>query len=232
MKRMTRQIRLYEAIAKGKTREVEQLIAHGVHLNARDAEEWSPLIAAISKDSLSIAKILLANGAKPNLNVGDGFTPLHLAAGLGRKSMAKLLIRSGARVNAKTVFFRWAPLHIATFLQERDMIHFLLNNGADINARLASGDTTLRLAVITEPPDVELVRFLLAKGADVNALDELPAESFRKSSGYKRVLRLVERHRARINLFPTTKARSKATRKTRGEREICLVDTSMCGRPK
>lgn len=77
------------------------LVSDPLSVNARDAQDMTPLHLAAAKGHLHVAEVLVANGAE--LNVADvryRLTPLHLAAQHGHQLMTKFLLAKGANVDA------------------------------------------------------------------------------------------------------------------------------------
>jgi ankyrin repeat protein len=69
-----RNSQLIRAAEKGQTKEVYRLIEAGADVNGRDAEGWTPYMAASSMGQLDAMRVLVAFGAKtvpPDLNDED-----------------------------------------------------------------------------------------------------------------------------------------------------------------
>eukprot|EP01006_Ploeotia_vitrea_P051550 TRINITY_DN67577_c8_g1_i11.p1 TRINITY_DN67577_c8_g1~~TRINITY_DN67577_c8_g1_i11.p1 ORF type:complete len:1276 (+),score=127.69 TRINITY_DN67577_c8_g1_i11:575-3829(+) len=79
---------------------VKALIAHpGINLSAPDAQDCTPLHAALIKNSISIAQQFVDVSSKLDLNRQDnlGLTPLMYAIGIRNDDIALKLLRAGAR---------------------------------------------------------------------------------------------------------------------------------------
>ena len=109
---------LHQAVRSGQRKLVEQLLAKGTDVNAKDRWDWSLLHYA--EGSVDLTRLLLDKGANPNAETASGQTPLHLAADKGRKAEVELLISRGAAVNAKNYYGR-TPLSYAEDLGSNDM---------------------------------------------------------------------------------------------------------------
>ena len=93
-------ISIHDAASAGNIEAVQQHLAAGTDVNAKDNRGRTPLYRATNKE---IAKLLIASGADVNAKDVAGGTPLHAAIGLGHKETVELLIAKGADVNAKVV---------------------------------------------------------------------------------------------------------------------------------
>lgn len=60
----SRNFQLIRAAEKGQTKEVYRLIEAGADVNGRDAEGWTPYMAASSMGQLDAMRVLVAFGAK------------------------------------------------------------------------------------------------------------------------------------------------------------------------
>jgi ankyrin repeat protein len=93
-------IPIWDAAEDGNIEAVQQHLAAGTDVNAKDNRGRTPLYRATNKE---IAKLLIASGADVNAKDVAGGTPLHAAIGLGHKETVELLINKGSDVNAKVV---------------------------------------------------------------------------------------------------------------------------------
>jgi hypothetical protein len=96
-------ISIHIAAMQGNLEAVKQHIAAGTDVNAKDRDDWPPLLKAAWHGHKEIAELLIAKGADVNARDSIGGTPLHKAALRGRKEIAELLIANGADVNAKDI---------------------------------------------------------------------------------------------------------------------------------
>ncbi|RIS72923.1 ankyrin repeat domain-containing protein [Mycobacteroides abscessus] len=77
----------------------ERLIANGADVNAREAENWTPLHFAARTDSPEVVRLLLDSGADINAINGRGETPITLAVASIKRSgtgVLQLLRERGA----------------------------------------------------------------------------------------------------------------------------------------
>ena len=70
---------LRRALAQEDRKALEEALARGARLEARDARGRTPLMAACARGALPAARLLLEAGANPNTRDADGTAALHLA---------------------------------------------------------------------------------------------------------------------------------------------------------
>lgn len=93
---------LMVAAANGSVREVENLIAQGVDVNAQNRLGATALMYAIYySGSVDVARILVENGADVNTKDVYGLTALMHAAYSGKEDLVVLLMENGADVHLK-----------------------------------------------------------------------------------------------------------------------------------
>lgn len=143
-------------------------------INARGANEWTPLYWAARTGRLHVVEFLLNEGALVNAKV-DGVhiepayrsedeTALHAAAMGGHPEVAALLIRRGANIHADDG--DWiTPLHIAACSGSMPVARLLVSKGARVKAKGRNGITALHLAALRGHR--EMAEFLLANGERV-----------------------------------------------------------------
>ena len=85
----------------GKYKAIEQHLAAGTNVNAKDENGKTPLHFAAFQGHTAIAELLIAKGADLNAKDNQGATPLHGASLFGFGLIVELLIDKGADVNAK-----------------------------------------------------------------------------------------------------------------------------------
>jgi ankyrin repeat protein len=105
---------LFEAVSRGDSKRVEELLGMGVNPNAR-AEGRFVVVAGRAQESVLECR---------------NCTPLHVAAYAGHARIVKLLIKHGGDVNTKDDL-GLTPLHYAAYGRNAKVIQVLLNSGAD-----------------------------------------------------------------------------------------------------
>ena len=165
---------LHAAAAKGRSKNLELLLASGADVNRRDADGSTALFKAVSSaikvrhhaDREAAVSLLLEAGADVNKGEGTGGrTPLMEAAACGEKAAVQLLLEAGADVNHQRADGRTALMDAARSGQE-GTVALLLVAGADVNLQRADGRTALLDAASSGKEGS--VALLLAAGADVN----------------------------------------------------------------
>jgi hypothetical protein len=101
-KKMTPDISIHDAAQSGNIGAIELHLHLGQEVDARDADEQTPLHFATQGGRNEIAKLLIANGADVNAKKDGGFTPLFFVAFGRNLETTQILIANGADVNAKS----------------------------------------------------------------------------------------------------------------------------------
>ena len=127
---------LFEAVSRGDSKRVEELLGMGVNPNAR-AEGRLVIVAGRAQESVLECR---------------NCTPLHVAAYAGHARIVKLLIKHGADVNAKDDL-GLTPLHYAAYGRNARVIQVLLNSGSDPLALDAYCRTPLDLLGFKRNPE-------------------------------------------------------------------------------
>ena len=145
---------IHDAARDGNIKAVEQHLAAGTDVNAKDVDGWTPLDMANDKETadplskhggkyrgeleaeesihiaaefghLEAVRQHLAAGADVNAKDDDGQTPFYIAAQSGNREVAELLIAKGADVNAKAKS-GWTPLHEAAIFGRKEAVELLI----------------------------------------------------------------------------------------------------------
>jgi hypothetical protein len=147
---------------------IEQRLASGGDINAKDENGWTLLHEAAYEGDTEMLEMLLAKGADVNIKNDAGLTPLYYAV-QENNTTTELLLAKGADVEVRNVSGQ-TLLHTAAEAGNTDVVQMLLAKGADVNAKDKHNFTPLHLAAARGSSGVAEV--LLANGAQVNAKDK------------------------------------------------------------
>lgn len=170
------------------------LLDHGVSVNAKSPEGFTPLTTAIREDRADMVDLLLARGADPAIRGQDW--PINLA--VKRPSILKKLLPAVANPkNFKGV------VEMAVCADQLESIRLLLQAGFNVEDK--NGGVFSPLTSAIRDGNKEIVRYLIDEaGADVNAAGEhLPIiKAIRRMRGTDtEILELLLDRGADINLM-------------------------------
>jgi ankyrin repeat protein len=160
-------------------RVAQLLLNHGVDVNTRCKDDWTPLHLASYFGNVEIVRLLLDHGADLDAATRNmGNKPLHqVSYGKYRSQedgvrVAQLLFDRGADVNARRKNDR-TPLHLASYYGNVEIVRLLLDNGADLDAATGNmGDKPLHKVSYgkyrSQEDGVRVAQLLFDRGADVN----------------------------------------------------------------
>ncbi|XP_049769765.1 speckle-type POZ protein-like [Schistocerca cancellata] len=122
--------RLTEAARTGKLDELQNLLAAGAPVDAKDGSGYTALHLAVTNASVDAVKCLLNAGANVNAKDSSEQTPLHAAAYRGDLKIMWALLTASAEVNVQD---RWGktPLHWAASTNYTEAVRTLLLAGAE-----------------------------------------------------------------------------------------------------
>jgi ankyrin repeat protein len=126
---------LHHAAERGDLAQLDELVAGGTPVNARDLCQRTPLMLAAQAGRLDTARELLARGAYVDLHEKGSYTALLLAASNGHTGVVELLARHGANVNEVERTNGWTALIWAAKRGHEDTVRALLELGADSRIR-------------------------------------------------------------------------------------------------
>lgn len=160
---------------------LKRMLDAGVDVNVRDSLDQTPLIAAVSQNSLVAVQEVLKRGAKLDVVDKAGWSPLHFATFFSDQTdVMKALLDAGANVNARNDRGITA-LYFASATGHEAQVKLLLERGADKTIASKAGWTPLR---ITKVKGIEPIVKLLdpdgkgdgsAEPTPVSASDAKPA---------------------------------------------------------
>jgi hypothetical protein len=87
---------IHSAALMGDVQSIQQHIAYGSDLNAKDAYGSTPLVVATVFDKREVVRVLLEGGADINATNAEGSTPLHVASFLCREEIVEMLLDHNA----------------------------------------------------------------------------------------------------------------------------------------
>ncbi|WP_264735341.1 ankyrin repeat domain-containing protein [Wolbachia endosymbiont (group A) of Rhinocyllus conicus] len=172
---------------------VEDLIAQGANLEAKDNNDNTPLHNACNNGHFNVAKYLIEKGASLKAKNKDNKTPLELVEQKGYTDIVEILkqtqlnldrelliavekedlgkvrdnIRRGANVNAQSRL-GWVSVFWAIQKDNLNIVKLLVNNGADINAK--DNESWMPLHWAVQLGSLDVVKYLVERGANINAL--------------------------------------------------------------
>ncbi|MDE0000636.1 MAG: ankyrin repeat domain-containing protein [Rhodospirillaceae bacterium] len=165
---------LHAAIERGDLATLEALTGSGADLEVRDAEGFTPLLAAAYDREAAMVRSLVEAGSDVHARVsGSGWTPLHAVAwGLAPTSdsdgligTVTILLSADAAIEARDGA-SMTSLHAAVQnSRNSELVTALLAAGADVDPRDDAGWTPLFYAAAVGK--VDAIRVLVASGADV-----------------------------------------------------------------
>jgi ankyrin repeat protein len=140
---------LHDAIEKGDTAKVKQLLAKGdIKFDATNDNGFLPLQVAVMYGRTDVCKLLIKNGE--NVNEQDRasrMTPVHIAA--AKRDLSKevwlVLLGNGANVNAQDRYGR-TPLHLMANAGDPQFAKLLISKGARRDVRDDRGQIPLDIA--------------------------------------------------------------------------------------
>lgn len=185
---------------------VNDLIAKGADINAKNKSEISALLCAIRKNNARIAGVLIDAGANIDAVFTGGGSALYEAAQLGHDPVVKMLIGKGADLTFQTTNNRWSPLMAAVAQNHSSTVAFLLDAGPEVDVRDIHGYTPLIMAAYGG--NAENVRLLCDKGAnvDIQNINGWTALHFAVSYKYKDIVPILLMNKASLDI-PDNKGR-------------------------
>ena len=177
---------------------VQEKIARGADLDARDLRGWTLLHGCAKDGDAQGVRALIGAGADVNVADRDGYRPLLYAAYRAHPKIARMLVDSGADVQAANKSGTTALMAAAQKGNEV-IVQALLDAGADVDACEENGKTSL-LAAAYHGHD-QAVERLLAAGASIEAADKDGATPLIAAAygGHTQIVESLLRHGATVD---------------------------------
>ena len=193
------QIDLADAITKGNTNRMQQLIDGGADVNYLGQDDMRPLFWALAKQNISGFKFLLDHGADPNIVTKHPplLNPLEIAVCMDDSRYLEELLTHGANPNAfigNEPQTTETPIFSGVLYNKTNNIALLLKYGADIECKLPNDTTPLHAAIYDGNYRVAL--FLYHAGANPlikNKLGYSPVETMKQFGDNGVLLRADEK---------------------------------------
>ena len=192
--------RLLRAAKSGDADTVQHLLAAGADVNAKDENEWTPLMWAATQGHAAVVRMLLEHDADivhQGFIYGStvpGWNALELAATHGHFGCAKILLEHGAKDIDDA-------LGQALWHGHREIALLLKEHGADVKTvvtRARHGRTGLIDAA--EEGRAQAARLHIEFGADVNAADESGVTALMEAAwGAADIVQMLLRAGANVN---------------------------------
>lgn len=135
-----------DAVVKGDTKRVAELLDAGEDVNQKDFSALTPLHWAVQDANLEMVEVLLAAGADPNYEDYGGMTPLMYGAERGYTDIVTLLVEKEADPNYEN-YDGMTSLFYAVFSDNLETVQILLERGADVSKKDMSNMTVLMHAI-------------------------------------------------------------------------------------
>ena len=114
---------------------------------ARDVEQWTPLMRAVLNSNEQVLTAVLREGAEVDAQNVDGWTALTFAAGFAENPVpVQLLLDAGADINHQCSEGMTPLMYAAAFNHNPEIIQLLLESGADVLVEDIYGGTAQEYA--------------------------------------------------------------------------------------
>lgn len=157
-----------EACRRGRLEIISELLKHDADPNAKDHDNWSPLVLSLRLNQRAALTLLLQSGKADLKARGGPFRnyPVCEAVRVQNWPVLRLLLEHGADPNV--IDFKGYPPIVRAVREGRnaDVLQVLLDHGADVNAAQKDGQTALTEAVLKRW--LGGAELLLKHGADAN----------------------------------------------------------------
>lgn len=198
---------LHHAVYLQQYETVNLLLAKGAEVDAKDANDDTPLIQAAQFRKFPIAQKILNLLLKANANVNhvdkDKWSALMTAASYGNESIVQILFQNGADANLKNRDGRTArelsagQMHVQRIFQEFEREKLVNIEAQKQKAR----EQNISFLEAAKDDDVKKVHDIIKKGADVNSVDfhGLTALHVAAMNGYEELVVELLKQSAEVN---------------------------------
>jgi ankyrin repeat protein len=159
---------LFVAVEQGDSAAVNNILASGARVEARNKQGWTPLIVAVKEDRFEIISNLAEKGADVNARSTSkmGSAVLCFATEVGDLKVIQFLLDHGADIEIQNKDGT-TPLYNAVTKKNLDVARLFLSKGADPNKfayRNERGEVLTPLMAAAGLNDAEMVDLLLQNG--------------------------------------------------------------------
>lgn len=177
---------LLEAAEAGDLAGVNNMLARGAAVDARNYKGWTSLILAVKAGNAEMVRVLVENGADVNTRSTSamGSTVLCFAAETNNAQVIRELLKHGVQINA-TSGNGLTALYVAAIHGNKETAEALLSAGVDpdaFGARDASGRSYTPLMGAACDGELELVELLLSKGAKLERTNNFGATALMEAA--------------------------------------------------
>jgi uncharacterized protein len=194
--------RLEHAASTLSERELDELLASGIPIDARD-ETGKTALTLLSWDlgqrSTEAVRLLIRKGAAVNAMDRNGMTALMAAAMAGESNTVDLLIKNGAEVDGFNLN-KSTALNYATNggSGKTDTVRILLAAGANPNG-VGDSEYETPLYQAASSGQLEIVKLLLTQGAKIPNKDNSGALIKATKHGHSEIVALLLQYGAQVN---------------------------------
>ncbi|NHC62966.1 ankyrin repeat domain-containing protein [Paenalcaligenes suwonensis] len=164
---------LHGAAMQGDTAAIQQLLAAGVDIEARDAQGRTALLRATRANQVAAATLLIEAGADVNAKDNIEDSPYLYAGAQGFNDILRLTLAHGADLQS-TNRYGGTALIPAAEKGHPETVQLLLDAGVAVDHVNRLGWTALLEAIVLSqggPVHQRIVQMLIQGGADVNVAD-------------------------------------------------------------